>query len=245
MVLSLLAIATADAHPGRRLQIGLIDGQLVAQGANTGDSDGAPPVREYPNVIHDHWHNSPLVSIDSATTGAPEFDIIAPAAELQFRPLELSLVDVKKWAIPPIAPPVGTVPIFEPLASDEFVSLSLGGQQMDSENFGSLFLTTSVSPGGETDIQLTYAVNRRPENEIYVLEFLLSTTNPAVQPSAPVFILLSPDGSSPVEKLHHASLYLEKFLGTRQVPEPASSTLLVAGILSVYFASSYGSRRSL
>lgn len=66
------------------------------------------------------------------------------------------------------------------------------------------------------------------------LAIATADAHPAVEASDAVFILLSPDGSSPAEKLHHASLYQERYLGTRQIPEPASSTLLVVGLGSLY-----------
>lgn len=247
-LLSALALGTvlltnvSEAHPGRRFQIRLADQQLVAQGVNTGGSDGAPDTRPYPNVIHDHWHNSPVIGVESASSILPEFDILSPASELQFRPIELTLLSVSKWINPPVMPPPGTTPVFEDLSSGEVLSLSLNSQTVDSNDLGSLFLTSSVPPEGLTEIQLNYVVNRKPENEIYVLEMVLSSSNPAVQSSDLTYILLSPDGSSAEEKLHHASLFLEHYLGIHAVPEPG--TLAVAFIGAVVLGSGVRYRRS-
>jgi hypothetical protein len=239
----LLLAQVAEAHPGRRFEIQLVNNQLVAQGVNTGASDGAPDVRVYQNVIHDHWANSPLIGVDSATAAAPEFDIPVPALALQFRPIELRLLRVTKWIDPPVMPAPGTTPSFESLSNGEVVRLSLGGQSIDSNSLGSLFLTSSVPPEGLADIQISYTVNRSPLSEIYVLELELSSSNPAINVSGSAYILLSPDGSSPQQKLHHASLYLEEYLGAGAVPEPDALIVALVGILALAANARNGSLR--
>ncbi len=233
LLTAVVLAGNAEAHDGRRFQVELAVGQLVAQGVNTGNFDGAPDRRPYRNVIHDHWQNSPLIGSNAATASFPEFDILSPAAELQFRPLELRLLGVTKWVDPPPIPPPGTVPSFESLPSDEILSLTLNGETIDSQSLGSLFLATSVPPNGLSDIPATYAVNRRPANEIYVIETQLASSNPAVLPSDSVYILLSPDGASPMERLHHAALYLEEYIVTHPIPEPTAIAVALLGVLVV------------
>ena len=47
---------TVCAHDGRRLEIKVVDNQLVAQGyVSNGVDDGGGLVRPYYNTIHGHW----------------------------------------------------------------------------------------------------------------------------------------------------------------------------------------------
>ena len=65
--------------------------------------------------------------------------------------------------------------------------------------------------------------------EIYVLEWILNTTAPDIAASRSIYTLLSPDGATPQERLHHASLYTEAWLGVPE-PGPASILALLAGL---------------
>jgi len=81
---------------------------------------------------------------------------------------------------------------------------------------------------------LIYQIDSKPLDEIYVFEFQLRATPiasgvNALLPSDSVFVLLSPDGAGPDERLHHASLFLEQYVTT--IPEPASATLMAGCVL--------------
>jgi hypothetical protein len=167
--------------------------------------------------------NSPLIGVDTASAIRPEIDVLSPPSELLFRSLYLDFLGVQMWLNPPAMPMEHTIPTLTSLPSGELVSITLGSQQVNSDTLGSLLLTASVPIGGIADIQLTYAVNRQPQNEVYVLETRLRSTNPLVEPSGSVFIVLSPQGA-----LHHTALHLEEYIGTRMVPEPAAGYGCVA-----------------
>lgn len=225
-------LPSAHGHDGRRFDVGLAGDRLVAQGVNTGNDDGAPAVRPYQNVIHDHWHNSPL-GLDSASASLPGFDIRPPVdGALVGYPMYLTLESVVQWDAPPLTPLAGTTPTFSGLQSGELVKVTTGVQSTTSGALGSVLLTPSVKSAGELDIDLLYEINTRPENRIYILSFVLSSGNPLVADSDRVHVLLSPDGANPMEKLHHASLFLEEYAATRTVgvavPEP--SALIVVGL---------------
>ena len=92
-------------------------------------------------------------------------------------------------------------------------------------------LLRDVPFGGVDDLDPLYEINTQPAGEIHVLRFILSATTAAGEPSAvlpsrPINVLLSPDGESPMQRLHHASLYLERHMAS--VPEPSSLLALAA-----------------
>lgn len=238
-----LVTTTAWSHDGRRFQVLVDDGQLVAQGANTGADDGSPAVRPYTGAIHDHWRNSPLIGFDLANAVAPEFDVVDPPATLVDRPLYLSLVSVKKWVNPPRMPTPGMQPLLEELDPGEMVSIGLGVNQVDSQTLGDLLLVPSVPTGGVLDLALDYRINRKPANEIHVLELTVSSPLSSVAPSGSIYVLLSPDGATPAERLHHASLYLEAYLGY-QTPEPATvGSALLASLVCCCARQGFAGRR--
>ena len=226
----LVVSAIAHAHDGRRFEIRVVDGQLVAQGVNTGAADGAPATRPYASVIHDHWQNSPL-GLEIAIATLPGFDVPAPTDPLLVgQPLFLTLIGVRQWANPPVMPSAGIVPQLSLLSGGETVSITAGGMTIDSTNLGTLPLLSSAPVGGASDIDVLYSVNSRPTDSIYVLSATISSGSAFVADSEPVSIVLSPDGSNAMERLHHASLYLEQFLGPTAVPEPSSLVLAVAAL---------------
>ncbi|MEZ6241976.1 MAG: GC-type dockerin domain-anchored protein [Phycisphaerales bacterium] len=216
-VLTALAVATLAAaptlaHNGRRMEIKIVNDALVAQGYNsTGEDDGAGVVRPYYNAIHDHWEN--LGAGLGATADLPGFDIFE-AGPLVGHSVTLTLNAGFKWVDPPLMPPAGTVPDLTPLDGADEVFVTLGLDSASTNSPGPLTLSASVPAGGAEDIDLTYDIGVEPSGVIYVLEFTLSTTAPGVEDSSTVYILLSPDGATPEEKLHPASLYLEQYLGT-------------------------------
>lgn len=229
----------AFSHSGRRFEVRADSGKLTAQGVNNGPYDGAPNERPYFNVIHDHWQNSPL-GLDTAFATLPGFDMPSPSPGLIGQPVYLRLDRVLKWSEPPVMSMSGAIPFLEPLASDELVTLSIRGETINSSALGQLLLVPSVSEFGNLDIDLLYEANFTPSSEIVVLATTLVSASPAVEESNSVYILLSPDGDSPDETLHHASLFLERSIDAAlTVPEPAASTFLMfwLAVVSTHFRS--------
>lgn len=219
----------ANGHDGRRFEVQVVDNRIVAQGVNTGADDGAPVTRPYANAIHDHWHNSPVVGVESALATLPGFDVPSSSNALWSQPLYLTLQSVTKWVSPPMMPAAGTIPQLTHLSTGELVEVTIDtddySQTIDSDNLGTILLTDSVSIFGSLDIDLLYTVNKQPVGEIYVLSTILSSGNTNVQESDPVYIILSPDGANPAEKLHHAALYLEENITSSVVVLPADMDL--------------------
>lgn len=233
LVVALLAVETpeADAHRGRRFAVELVGDKLQAQGVNTGPDDGLPAVRPYANTIHDHWRNvDPLVT---ALSTLPGFDVPGFVTPLVGHELTLDLVSVRKWENPPLMPPAATMPRLKPLGAGEFISIIGPVGETDSAELGGVTLSSEIRSGGALDLDLVYQINALPENEIHVLEFILSAAPASgvpttIRPSDPIYVLLSPDGATPAERLHHASLFLETHLAT--IPEPTSGALLAIAL---------------
>jgi hypothetical protein len=222
LVLFALPASETSAHTGRRFTVEVVNGKLQAQGVNTGAADGAPSVRPYLNVIHDHWKNDP--SLDQAYATLPGYDVPPTAATpLIGHSLSLEFLGVSRWQSPPMAPSASTVPVLTPLALGHVVTVEGAVGVASSIDFGTVTLLENTLFGGAKDLDPLYQVNYRPANEISVLKFILRSSSPTVQSSDPIFVLLSPDGATPMEKLHHASLFLENHLAT--VPEPTTAAL--------------------
>ena len=226
----LACVEGADAHSGRRLLVEVVDGKLQAQGVNTGPDDGAPALRPYLNAIHDHWQNVP--ALVEATASLPGFDI-GPSASLPLlgHALDLELIGASKWVSPPMMPSPATIPVLEPLDASQLITIVAPIGETDTNALGTVRLTDDVPFGGLADIDLVYGIDGFPAGEIHVLEYLLHATPngagvSAVESSDSIYVLLSPDGSTPQERLHHASLFLEEYLAT--VPEPGTLSLAFA-----------------
>lgn len=218
----LVASHVSNAHSGRRLVVEVVNGKLQTQGLNTGPSDGAPAIRPYLNSIHDHWGNVDALGIATATL--PGFDI-PPSAALAGQDLELELRSVTKWVSPPPMPSPSVIPNLQPLDPGQLITVDGATDGVDSDGLGSITLFEDVPINGVTDLDLNYGINELPSGEIHVLRFILSATPngggaPSLEPSDPIHILLSPDGVGPLERLHHASLFLEQYVTT--IPEPSA-----------------------
>lgn len=242
---ALLAIVTAtsvQAHNGRGFEVEVVAGKLQAQGINSGDPDGAPAVRPYANSIHDHWRYVP--SLDLSVASLPEFEVtpLVASSSLAAYSLDLEWTAAWQWTSPPLMPTPGTIPVLEPLDPGEVISIQTLGAPIDSETLGAIALSAFVPATGTGDIIPSYSIDGDPSDEIHVLEFLLSATPPngtypSIATSDPLYVVLSPDGVGPVERLHHASLYIEQYLALNgvPVPEPASMALVWLGAVRLGF----------
>ena len=226
-LIAALSIATATsalAHDGRRLEIQVINNQLWAQGYISAGQpdDGAGMVRPYLNTIHGHWSDNPSPVVAASAT-LPGFDLLAGGALTGFD-IDLTIDGARKWVGPDAMPMPGTIP--DLVASEEFF-VSYGGDSISTTTGGTFDLLDNISAGGQLDIDLAYDIADEPRGVLYVIDMTLSTNAPGIAASEQIHIILSPDGLDPVERLHHASLYLESHLG-RQVPAPASALTIGA-----------------
>ncbi|GJM18189.1 MAG: hypothetical protein DHS20C14_04020 [Phycisphaeraceae bacterium] len=205
----------AFAHGGRRLEILVVDNQLAVRGYNsTGVDDGGGVQRPYYNALHDHWAFNPAPGVVAASADLPGFDLFTPG-DLAGHAVILTLVDAYRWVGPAVSPAPGTVPAFEALGAGQEIFASFGGDVISTDSPGTLVLIPSVSGAGNTDLDVVYDIGDEPMGQIMALEFVLSTDAPGIADSDAVHVLFSPDGANAAEKLHHASLFTEKFLGTR------------------------------
>ncbi|MEM7756190.1 MAG: PEP-CTERM sorting domain-containing protein [Planctomycetota bacterium] len=217
-------VSVASAHDGRRLEIQVVNDQIVTQGYNSaGVDDGGGVVRPYYNAIHGHWSNLG----GSAFATLPGFDVFA-GSELAGFDVDIELVGAQKWVAPPAMPPAGTVVELEDMVAGEEIFVTYGDNDVSTTAMGRFNLLSDISASGELDVDLVYSVNDTPSAVLMVLEFVLSTNAAGIAASDSVYVILSPDGNGPMEKLHHASLYLESFLGT-PVPAPGAMTALGLG----------------
>ena len=202
--------SAAVAHDGRRFEIEVRDGKLVAQGYVSGGNpdDGGGLVRPYINAIHGHWEYNPAPGVVAASADLPGFDVILPGG-LVGHDVILTLVGGFKWSSPPMMPPAGTVPAWEALGAGEEIYITHGIDTVSTSSPGTFVLASNISAGGAPDLDLSYDIAAEPTDVLMVLEFVLSTDAPGVLSSDIVYVVLSPPG-----ELHHASLYSEAALGS-------------------------------
>ncbi len=230
LTLSVFAIAIAcggaSAHDGRRYEVLVSDNMLYARGyISDGIDDGGGLIRPYYNSQHGHWANHPNPAANVANALLPGFDVITPGA-LAGNPLVISLTGASKWVSPPMMPGAGVVPDLVPLDAGEVIEVTFD-TTISTSSLGSFELVDSVHSDGNRDLDLLYDIDDRPSGVIYVLEFRLSSPGSGITPSDTVHVILSPDGADAAQKLHHASLYLEQYLGT-PIPTPAPMAILGA-----------------
>lgn len=227
LLLASLALPAA-AHDGRRFEIQNMGNQLWAQGYLSGAdpvNDGGGLIRPYFNAIHGHWTNNPSPAVTAASSTLPGFDLFL-GGDLTGFDLTLTLEGARKWVSPPPMPTAETVVDFTALEANEEVFVGFGGEFVSTATPGTLTLIESVTAGGLLDIDLTYDIAAEPTAVLFVLDFTLSTSNPDIASSEIISVILSPDGTGPIERLHHASLFLESKLGV--VPAPSTGALLLA-----------------
>ena len=225
--------SSAFAHEGRRLEVQVVDDQLVARGyiSEGVDDDGGGQLRPYYNAIHDHWSFIPGPTV-GAFADLPGYDIFTPGP-LTGHDVNLELLGAEKWVSPPVMPLEGTIPDFEPLGPGETISIGQGAEVIDTDTLGSFTLASSIPVDGDEDLDLEYTIGLEPSDVLFILQWQLSTDAPGVAESDTIYTIFSPDGSTPEEKLHHTSLFTENYLGTTVVPEPASVILFAIGIVVV------------
>lgn len=245
-IATLLLVTGADPvlgqTAGRRFEVQVQNGRIIAQGFNSGPNDMLPDTRPFINSMHDHW--SPLGGFSFSTL--PGYDIPNPGP-LAGHPLDLTLVGSSKWVNPPLMPAPGTIPNLEPLAAGEVMSIKWLSDTIDTVSKGTLRLSPSVPAAGLLDVDPFYQINAQPTDSIYVLESQLTapganlTGAGANLSSDTIYTILSPAGNTPAERLHLASLFLESYLGTPlAAPEPSSFALSLLGVLVL---AAGGSRR--
>lgn len=234
-LLTLFAAPESHAHVGRRIQVGVENGKLVGQGANSNPAAPDFGVRTYPGAVHDHWQANPL-DPNAAFAFSPEFDILSPIVELRDYPLYLRWESTQKWVAPPMMPMVDTVPVFQPLSPGELIAIeATGSTTANSDTLGDLLLHASVPTAGAPDIALLYALNRSPAGSLYVLEFTLHSGSPHIAPSDSIYLVMSPFMNAPGGNLHHAAIFLEEYLGTRTVvPERSGVIVALLGLSGVF-----------
>lgn len=214
----------AFGHDGRRFEVQVVDNQLVAQGYldNIAD-DGGGLVRPYVNAIHGHFSNG---GPGFAFATLPGYDILGNADALIGHDLTWEAVGFSVWRTPAMS---GSI-VLDVLGAGEQINVLKGLETVDSSlGLGSIELLSSVGSSTVLDLDLSYEFyGDHPNGEIYVIESRLTTSAPGIADSGTIYTLLSPDGSTMAERLHHQSLHAESELGTF-VPEPSS--LAIAALL--------------
>ena len=242
---------SALAHDGRRMDVQVVGDQLVTQGHITGNNpidDGNGLVRDYFNAIHSHWGTDPSNRFSSADL--PGFDL-DNESELIGDELWLELIGVKKWSDAPFgdfatgghqgaghanASHGGTAhPNFLPITTGESVLMSFSSRVLAPGV--PIQLTDDVGSAGHFDLNYDYlpsdpsSFELAPSDAIYLVEFQLSTSDPAIDPSDTIRVILSPPGSE-IDGSHGLSLATETALGT-PIPEPATLSVLFAFVPAV------------
>ncbi len=241
--LAIAALAHAvHAHDGRRFEVQIRDGRLATQGYLSGPNpvdDGGGIVRPYLNAIHSHWSNHANPANFSATAYLPGFTLPA-GGPLTGHTLDLTLIGARKWEDPPAIPAPGTVPDLVPLDPGESIHVSFFDGSVvhtaTTDAPGTIPLAGAIDAGGFPDVDPIYWIQNRPEDVIYAIELALSTSAPGVADSGSIFVVLSPDGETMAQRLHHASLLTEAHLGS-PIPSPG------AGALALLAAAAAGRRR--
>lgn len=233
-----LLVTLAKGHSGRRFEVDVSNGQLVAIGYNSGASDGVASPRPYTSSIHDHWQ--PFGAGGYAAV-LPGFSVFSAAVGGSAEPLvggtlSLQLTGASVWTnVPQTIPVEGWVPQLEALGQGFLISAQdeQGGVVSSGALGGSLTLAENITLLGDTDLDVLYSLQAGdPAGSIFVLEWILSvsgTMDPLAN-SEPIHTILAPPGANAVERRHFASLFLEESLGT-PVPEPSLFGCMLASTI--------------
>lgn len=220
LLLNIAAASCALAHDGRRFEVKVIDGKIVAHGyVSNGVDDGGGVIRPYYNALHGHWENNPSPAITAASADLPGFDILDEADELIGHDLTYQLLGGKKWTSPVEGGPV----VLEDLAPSE-IFVTYGFDTLSTASGGSLTLLSIFNGSNGDDLDLSYDIADKPIGVVHLLELRLSTDAPGIEASDTIYTILTPQG-----QFHHVALYLEGVLGT-PIPEPTVLGLILTGI---------------
>ena len=222
-VLIILALGVfagdTSAQIGRRFEIKVVDGKLVAQGYIGGEGsgdDGGGLLRPYTNAIHHHWQNDRTKGV--AHSDLPGIDLL-DAGELEGYDLRLTVLGGKKWVDPPDDPEVGTEIDWSPLDADETIYVRIGDQHASTSDMGTILLAPAIGPSGAVDVGIVYDIKGIPRDQVMVVEAVLSTNAPGVTPSDVIYLIFPPGRGA----LHRTALYTEAQLGTPVVCEGDSN----------------------
>ncbi len=229
LALCLLAPCWGFGHGvGRLFDIAVVDGKLVAQGYNTGGFDGGETVRPYVNSIHDHFNFIISDGQPLGVTDYPSWDVgILPGSnisELIGFGLNVELIGSGKWINVPAQDGTGLAQDFgKPelmffsnqfllINPAEIIRVSFGGDTINTLNLGGFQFSDEVT-GPIADLDFKFFIDQHNATEIYFVQFRLTTNAPGVEDSDSIYVIQSPDGIGPVERMHFQSLYLERYFG--------------------------------
>lgn len=204
-----LVAGDALAQIGRRYEIKVEDGKLVAQGyiggVGSGD-DGGGLVRPYTGAIHHHWRNDPSEPI--ATADLPGMDVLTPG-ELEGYSLKFTVLGGKKWDMPPDDPAPGTAIEWEALDLGETIYVLLDGQVASTAQGGTVVVAEDIGAGGAPDVGISYLVGMQPEDVVMAVEGVFHTDAPGVEASDAVYLFFAPAFGAK----HLTALYVEAEMG--------------------------------
>ncbi len=212
----LVGVGAGDAFGqiGRRFEIKVVEGKLVAQGYIGGEGsgdDGGGLVRAHTNAIHHHWRNDFNTGIAHAEL--PGMDIIEPG-ELVGHDVYLTVLGGKKWVDGGEDPAEGTVIEWSALEQDETILVRLGDQKAGTSHVKTIVLAEDIGAEGAVDVGIFYEVKQHPRDQVMVVEAVLSTDAPGVEASDPVYLIFPP-----ARQMHLTALYVEGQVGTAALCE--------------------------
>jgi hypothetical protein len=218
-VLLMIVSGLADAHPGRRFKVQIVDRQLVAQGVNTLETPpmGETPTRPYANIIHDHFANLSINGDPMAYANLPGFDLPAELKALHGYRVMLRVDQVFEISEAAGTSPQKIADSLQPISAPRKLTISINEGSADSlELPGELTLSNTVPAQGSFDLDPHYQINFTVSDSFVVVVMTLMTTAPDIRPSAPVWVVLTPPGF----KFHHSALRLENRIAQEMSASP-------------------------
>ncbi len=206
-LLCLLTPVLVQAHPGRRFEIQVVDGRIVAQGVNTKEAPpmGESPVRPYPNAVHDHFDLFVLNGQPIGSANLPGLDIPAgtPLAQhnLYAEVTGIYLTDAERVAA---AAAIGDA--LHPPGAEQEVRIRLHQTDVSSRALpAQLTIAGDIPTTGVADIDPVYHFVGELGENFVVIEMQLHSDAPGIAPSGPVYIVMAPPGM----QYHMPALRLE------------------------------------
>lgn len=207
--LILIACGIAQAHPGRRFEVRIVDNRLVAQGVNTLESRpmGELPTRPYANVIHDHFTNYVISGEPIAVANLPGFDVPAELRALWGYRVMLRIDGTFEVPLDSISSPVKISDLLKPLEAPRTLTISMNDGAAHSTALPKeLTLVDTVPRQGSFDLDPHFQASFAASDSFIVIVLTIMATAPGIQSSAPVWIVLAPPG----HQFHHSALRLEE-----------------------------------